>query len=155
MNFNRKKTYIIRSGLNLGIQPMLIFIPKRWIAHQQDVQNDAARPNVHRLAIRLLLEHLGRQIAGRTSESEPRLLIPLHLNRQPKVGQLDGGAFRLRRQQQVLRLEVAMHHAVRVTMVHRLQDLLDAMGGVRFRVEFARHDVLEEFAAGDAGGRID
>jgi hypothetical protein len=35
-------------------------------------------------------------------------------------------------------------------MLHRLEDLLDALRRVRFRVELAGHDVLEQLAAGDA-----
>lgn len=35
-----------------------------------------------------------------------------------------------------------------MAVVNAFQDLLDTMRRVRFAVEFSRHDILEQFAAG-------
>jgi hypothetical protein len=46
-------------------------------------------------------------------------------------------------------LDVPVYDAVVVAMLHTLQDLADALGGVGLGVELTRHDVLEQLAAGD------
>lgn len=43
-----------------------------------------------------------------------------------------------------------MHDAELVAVLHRLEDLLDALRSVGLRVKFARDDVFEEFATGYA-----
>lgn len=48
---------------------MLIFVPEWWITDEKDVEDDAARPDVDRFAVRLFLEYFGAQIAGRSGES--------------------------------------------------------------------------------------
>lgn len=90
---NQKSTYVIRPGLDLCVQFVLILVPEGRIADEEDVENDAARPDVHWLAVRLLLQHLRREVAGSAGEAEPRLLVALQLDRQTKVGQFDGSTF--------------------------------------------------------------
>ncbi len=43
-------------------------------------------------------------------------------------------------------LEIPVYDAVLVTVIDTLQDLLDAVGRVRFAVKFTGDNVLEEFA---------
>lgn len=50
-----------------------------------------------------------------------------------------------------MHLEIPVNDAVLVTMVDALQNLLDAVRRIRFAVEFAGNDVLEEFAARHTG----
>ena len=57
-------TYIVCPGLDLRIEPMLVFIPKWRITNQQNVEDDTAGPNVHGFSVRLLLQNLGREVAG-------------------------------------------------------------------------------------------
>lgn len=47
--------YVVRSGLDLCIKSMLVFVPERRITDEQDVEDDSAGPDVDRLSIRLLL----------------------------------------------------------------------------------------------------
>ena len=47
-------------------------------------------------------------------------------------------------------LKVSVDDPVHVTVVDAFQDLLDAVRGIRLRVELARHNVLEQLASGHA-----
>lgn len=106
-------------------------------------------PNVHRLAVGLLLDHFRRQVARRARKPVPRIQLALNLNGESEVSQLDGRSLGLARQEQILRLEVSVHDVVHVTVIDRLEDLLDAVGRVRLAVILASHDVLEQLAASD------
>ena len=44
-------------------------------------------------------------------------------------------------------LEVPVDDTVGMAVVHRLQDLLDAVRGIGFRVELSGHDVLKQLSA--------
>ena len=44
-------------------------------------------------------------------------------------------------------LEVPVDDTVGMAVVHRLQDLLDAVGGIGFRVELSGNNVFEQFPA--------
>ena len=44
-------------------------------------------------------------------------------------------------------LEVPVHHAIAVAVVDWLQDLLDAVGGVRLGVELPGYDILKQLPA--------
>lgn len=46
-----------------------------------------------------------------------------------------------------------MHNSIVVAVVYAFQDLLDTVRRVRFAVEFSRHDILEQFAAGYAANQ--
>ena len=48
---------------------MLVLVPEGRVAHQEDVEDDAARPDVHGLAVGLLLQHLGGEVAGGAGEA--------------------------------------------------------------------------------------
>ena len=69
LDINIISTYIICPGLDLSIKSMLILIPKWRISYEQNVEDDTTRPNVHCLAIRLFLQHLGRQITRSSSKT--------------------------------------------------------------------------------------
>lgn len=43
MYSKRVHAYIIGPSLNLLVKAMLILIPERWVAHQQDVQNHTCK----------------------------------------------------------------------------------------------------------------
>ena len=45
-------------------------------------------------------------------------------------------------------LKISVNNSIGVAMVDRLEDLLDAVGSVRFRVELSGHNVLEELSTG-------
>lgn len=64
-----RDTYVVRSGLDLRVQPMLVLVPERRIADEEDVQDDAARPYVDRLPVRLLLQHLRAEVTGCSGET--------------------------------------------------------------------------------------
>lgn len=49
--------------------------------------------------------------------------------------------------------QVPVHNSIVVAVVYAFQDLLDTVRRVRFAVEFSRHDILEQFAAGHAANR--
>ena len=101
----KRETHVVGSGLDLRVQPVLVLVPEGRVAHEEDVEYDPAGPDVHGLAVGLLLEHLRGEVAGGAGEPEPGLLVALHLDGQAEVGELDGGALLLARQQQVLRLK--------------------------------------------------
>ena len=62
-------THIIRPSLDLRVQPVLVLVPEGRVAHQEDVEDDAARPDVHGLPVGLLLKHLGGEVAGGAGET--------------------------------------------------------------------------------------
>lgn len=75
--------------------------------------------------------------------TKPGLLVSRHLDRKPKVGQFDGGTFSLACQEKILWLEISVNDAVLVAVVDRLKDLLDAVRGIRFTVEFSSYDIFK------------
>ena len=54
---------------------MLILVPEWRVPDQEDVEDDAASPDVHGLGVGLFLQHFRREVAGGASETEPRLLM--------------------------------------------------------------------------------
>jgi len=48
---------------------MLILVPERRVADQEDVQDDTAGPYVDWFPVRLLLQHLRAEVAGCPSET--------------------------------------------------------------------------------------
>lgn len=69
LNRKRKISYVVRSGLDLRVQSMLILVPEWRITDQKDVKNDTARPDVDWLAVRLFLQDFRAQVTGRPSET--------------------------------------------------------------------------------------
>ena len=61
-------THVVGAGFDLCVEFALVLVPEGRVAHEQDVQDHAARPDVHRLPIRFLPQHLRRQVARRARE---------------------------------------------------------------------------------------
>ena len=116
---------------------------------QEHVQDDAARPDVSREAVvALVCEHLGGHIVGRATGrvKERRVVIGAVQRRQPEVGDLEHLALV---QQEVLRLEIAVAHALLVAVLdagYQLPEVL-ARGGL---VEAPHvNNLVEELTARD------
>ena len=105
MSARTRETYVVCAGLDLCVEPVLVLVPEGRVAHQQDVEDDPACPDVDWLGVRLLLQHLRGQVAGGSGKPEPRLLVALDLDGQPEVSQLHSRAFLLGSQQQILWLK--------------------------------------------------
>lgn len=60
----RKKTsvatYIIGSGFDLSIEPVLVLVPKWGITHEEDVKDHSARPYIDGFAVGFLFQNFGR-----------------------------------------------------------------------------------------------
>ena len=97
--------YVVSASLDLGIKPVLVFVPEGRVADQQNIEYHATSPNVNGLGVRLFFQDFGRQVARCAGEPEPCLLVTLDLDGQSEVGQLHSRAFLFARQQQILRLK--------------------------------------------------
>ena len=62
-------TYVISSGLDLSVEPVLVLVPEGRVAHEEDIEDDTAGPNVHSFAVGLFLQDLRGQVAGGTGET--------------------------------------------------------------------------------------
>jgi len=78
---------------------------------EQDVENDAQAPEVDGLVVRLVFEHLGRHVTGRTARRRHGLAFGAAVLGQTEIRDLDGTVRFLRQIQQVLRLQVPVHNA--------------------------------------------
>lgn len=83
-----------------------IGIVKGWIAGEHFVQQDAERPPVDSAAVTTALNDLRSEVLGRTAEGPGAVF---HLLGKAKVGDL-GVAVRVN--EQVLRLEISVHHLI-------------------------------------------
>mmetsp|Transcript_20310 Transcript_20310/g.64899 ORF Transcript_20310/g.64899 Transcript_20310/m.64899 type:complete len:256 (+) Transcript_20310:89-856(+) len=125
---------------------VVLLVRERREPAQHLVDQNAQRPPVHRLVVARAVQDLGRQVVGRAAE-RVRASARVHvLLRQPKVGQLHGGARRRGGQQQVLRLEVGVNDAFCMQPPERGQDSPDVACGVRLRVGAAVDQPLEQFS---------
>lgn len=68
-NIEAVDSYVVRSGLDLRVQSMLILVPEWRITDQKDVKNDTARPDVDWLAVWLFLQDFRAEVTGRPSET--------------------------------------------------------------------------------------
>ena len=143
---------VVSAGLNLRIQAVLVLVPERRVADQQNVEDNTASPDVDGLAIGLLVQHLRRKVSRGAGETVPTALIARHFDREPEVGEFHDGSLGLAGEQQVLGFQVAVHDVQLVAVVYALEDLLHAVAGVGFAVELASYDVFEELAAGNSAG---
>ena len=62
-------SYIVSAGFDLRVESVLILVPERRIADEQNVEDNSTRPDVHRLPIALFLEDLRREITRCTGEA--------------------------------------------------------------------------------------
>mmetsp|Transcript_18577 Transcript_18577/g.59407 ORF Transcript_18577/g.59407 Transcript_18577/m.59407 type:complete len:374 (-) Transcript_18577:68-1189(-) len=124
---------------------------EREEARKEDVQNDAARPDVRQEAVvSVVSEHLRRNVVWRAASgvqqrarAEPLAAVQ---GREPKVRDLEHGVLV---EEQILRLEVAVADALPVAVLDAADQLakVGARGGL---VEPAGgDDLVEELAAGD------
>mmetsp|Transcript_14336 Transcript_14336/g.27474 ORF Transcript_14336/g.27474 Transcript_14336/m.27474 type:complete len:243 (-) Transcript_14336:267-995(-) len=116
---------------NLLSQMMQLQLVERQMPGQHCKQDDAARPDVHRLAlVAVLLEHLGgHEVGGATEGVEHAVvLVRVRQRTQPKVGNHEL-AFLVH--QQVLRLEVPVSNALGVAPRQPVQQPLEVRARLR------------------------
>lgn len=98
-------------------------------AAEQGVENDAAAPDVDLGAgIHVARDHLRRRVVRAAARRPQELPVPRHV-RESKVRDLH---VLVRVQQQVLRLQIPVHHAVVVAVLHAGHDLLEEAARLRF-----------------------
>lgn len=61
--------YVVRSSLDLRVQPVLVLVPKRRVTDEEDVEDDTARPYIYWLAVRFFLEDFRTEVTGRPGET--------------------------------------------------------------------------------------
>ncbi|GIX65340.1 colanic acid biosynthesis glycosyltransferase WcaI [Babesia caballi] len=117
-------------------------------AAQEQVHDDADGPHVDLLVVPLEREHLGRDVGHRPAGLRQELLGPAQ-RREAKVRQLDGGRLALVREQNVLRLDVAVDDAALVQVRHDLQQLADDAVRVRLGEAVPLVDQVVQLPAAD------
>mmetsp|Transcript_7285 Transcript_7285/g.26071 ORF Transcript_7285/g.26071 Transcript_7285/m.26071 type:complete len:273 (+) Transcript_7285:1135-1953(+) len=114
-------------------------------AAEQRVQDDATAPHVHlRARVHEAGDDLGRRVVGRAARGAQERAI-LHHVRQAEVSDLDVVVLV---QQQVLRLEVSVHHLVEVAVLNARHNLLEDVPCLVLRQPALLDNVVEELAAG-------
>jgi hypothetical protein len=119
-------------------------------AREHDEEHDAQRPHVHRRVVRHAAVHLlGRPVRPRAHLAVGKHLLPLlEDDGRAEVDQLDVRRVRVvLHEHEVLGLEVAVHHAARVHVVHGRRDLPRQLGGHQLCVRAMLEQPLEELAA--------
>ncbi|GIX65410.1 ABC transporter ATP-binding protein, putative [Babesia caballi] len=114
-------------------------------AAQQNVQDHADGPDVALVVVHAL-EHLGRNVVRR-ADLLLHLGVDVAVRREAKVNDPDVGVDGLGLEQQVLRLEVAVHDVLPVHVVDAAQHLLDDFGRVLLREALAAHYLVEQLAS--------
>ncbi len=125
----------------------VVLVVERRVAAKQDVADDADRPDVHRLAVGLLRQHLGRHVARRAARRSHDARI-FHLG-EAEVADHNLGVFVLALIEQILWLEIAMDDTFAVHVGDGVENLANQVGSVFLRVRAFLHDAVEEFAARD------
>mmetsp|Transcript_62108 Transcript_62108/g.178170 ORF Transcript_62108/g.178170 Transcript_62108/m.178170 type:complete len:454 (+) Transcript_62108:171-1532(+) len=110
----------------------------------QCVQHAAHGPDVGLRVVARALKHLWGDVLDRAAHLR-ELLARLHARREPEVDKLDGLPVLLV-EHDVLRLEVAMHHAARMQVRHGAQDLRRDARGARLVQAPGSHHAVEELA---------
>ena len=62
---------------------------ERWLADQQCVENATQRPNVHLVAVALLLQDFRRNVVGGATQGALTLTLVIHFGSQPEISKLD------------------------------------------------------------------
>ena len=113
--------------LDLPEQRRHVLVVEGEGAAQERVEDDAARPDVHlRPGVQLARDDLGGGVVGAAAAGAKKLPVQHHVG-EAKVGDLD---VEVLVEEEVLRLEVAVHHVVAVAVVHAGDDLLEEATGV-------------------------
>ena len=124
---------------------LLVVAPKRRQAAQEDVENDARAPHVALHAV-LALEHLGRHVIG-AAHHFIQHLARLDEHGEAKVGRLEDAGVARRAQQEILGLQVAVHHAQLVAVVQHAQHGAEHGRSLALAVVPSLHNAVEQLAA--------
>mmetsp|Transcript_36408 Transcript_36408/g.59846 ORF Transcript_36408/g.59846 Transcript_36408/m.59846 type:complete len:436 (-) Transcript_36408:69-1376(-) len=117
------------------------------VAVEHHEQDHAHRPDVARVVVLLVADDLGRSVVRRAAEVRQVLQARQHLA-HAEVDDLDGRVLALVEEEDVVRLQVAVHDVVLlVHVLQRSQQLLDDARSVVLAILSAVHNALEEFAA--------
>ena len=120
---------------------------KGRVAAEQDVKKAPGRPHVTRDVV-IAGQDLWRDVVGRSCSSvHPLQAASITDLRQAEVDNLQVRVLFFGLEQEVLGLEVPMHDVLLVTVVQRLQDLLENACGDLLTEEFFGNDAVEEFTA--------
>jgi hypothetical protein len=130
---------------HLGANGVAVHV-ERVIAGQQNKHEDAQRPDVDRVRVRLVVHELGRIVGPRAAHGAHRL-VGLHDGGETKVDQLDLRVGRIVRQHDVLGLEIAVHNAARVQVLERGRHLPEVARCALLRVLALVDDAVEQVAA--------
>ena len=112
-----------------------------WGPAQKNVKEHADGPNITTLVV-VLIEHLGRDVIGRTVHLLHRFLLLIILDRCAEVDYLQRVVGLI--VDDVLWLEVTVDHAEVVAVADRLQQLLHDFGGLELRETYLVLDRFEE-----------
>lgn len=91
---------------------------------QRNVNDYTDRPHVQRAVVAFVAENFWREISWRADHRSPERFLA-NDSREAKVAQLHLGKLRVGAEQNVLRLQVAMHDVAAVQMLERDKDLRD------------------------------
>mmetsp|Transcript_29632 Transcript_29632/g.79541 ORF Transcript_29632/g.79541 Transcript_29632/m.79541 type:complete len:253 (-) Transcript_29632:342-1100(-) len=115
-------------------------------AAEKDVEDDPHRPAVHLHAEALVLQDLGRYVAGCAAGCLHDGVAAHHLG-QAEVGELDGRVGVRRGVEDVFGLEVAVADPHLMHILECPTDLTNAQGRVRLRVGPPGHNAVKELPA--------
>ena len=126
------------------------------IPAEHNVEDDTDRPDIALIAISFTLQHLRCNVLGCTAAREHLLRLVLEEARETKICDFDLAVlhvFGIPGQQNVSRVQVAMHDSLRVQVVHCLRDLPHQHCRVSFGVEALVYNLLQHLAARDVLAR--
>mmetsp|Transcript_9010 Transcript_9010/g.23323 ORF Transcript_9010/g.23323 Transcript_9010/m.23323 type:complete len:234 (-) Transcript_9010:377-1078(-) len=134
---------------NLPIQLVQHIMEERQGSAQQHVGDHTDRPDVDFPAVLLLFDDLRCQVevgaADRVRAGKPSRIVPRDL-REAEVRDLHVGVADLAGQQDVLRLQVAVHDALAVDVSARLQEIVASQLGLLLRVVLLLLNAVIELA---------
>ena len=142
-----------------GVPPVAYRVPvrERGLAREKHVRDDARGPGVHLEVVRPAARHLRGQVRVRAAPLGQNPVAFLDARGEPEIAQLRAAApIRLAHVQEVGRLHVAVHHAVRVARGERAEDGADRRRrrGLRERLPgLDRPRSIIRFGRGDDGRR--
>eukprot|EP00162_Nutomonas_longa_P006181 comp16769_c0_seq1/m.27259 comp16769_c0_seq1/g.27259 ORF comp16769_c0_seq1/g.27259 comp16769_c0_seq1/m.27259 type:complete len:380 (+) comp16769_c0_seq1:175-1314(+) len=128
---------------------------KRKDPGHKNKEHHTQRPHIHRKIIQRAIDHLGRNILicakARLLPFEMAVRKPRSLAKVAQleciVGNANSPARPVMLNQNVLRLEIPVHHAVLVHVLERLADLEKHLGSLMLLERPALHKILEQIAA--------
>lgn len=134
---------VVLAGEYLFVECGGVGVFEGQLAADHGEEDDAAGPDVDVYAVvGLAGDHLGRGLAGTAAGRLEHLALLLGV-RQPEVHDLDVVGVV---QQQVLRLQVAVHDPQFVDLLHPVDDLLEEFARFLFLQPLVLHDLVKQFA---------